>query len=180
MAQAWLSRYPEHPDVLELTVDLTLEKAGNRPSEEMVPLLERYARARPVDPKPRRLLAQLFLSRPDAASATAVIENLEFLDAREQKLTVYATELARRYFARSQASGEGAEDLQRALVKAERATQLAPYEAPPRELAATIAIKAGELDRAERHIRALTILEPSRDIHRQRLGALEKMKRTPR
>lgn len=170
----WLEKHPAHPDVLEMAVAQALDDAGGRATAEMIPLLERYAAARPVDPKPHRLLAQMYLASPDAAEQLRAIEHLEFLDQREQKSTAYATELARRYFARGQ---DG--DLARALAKAERATQIAPYEAPPRELAATIAIKARDFPGAERHILALTRLEPDRPIHLQRLEALRKLRATP-
>ncbi|MCC6321359.1 MAG: hypothetical protein IT438_07985 [Phycisphaerales bacterium] len=166
----WLELYPTHPDVLELAVDQAVKKAGGRATPGMVPLLDRYAAARPVDPKPHRLLAQMYLASPDPAEQLKAIDHLEFLDAREQKLTGYATELAKRYFARN---GEG--DVARAQVKAERATQIAPYEAPPRELAATIAIRNGDFAAARRHIEALIELEPDRDIHKQRLEALKKL-----
>lgn len=171
IVDAWLAQYPDHPDLLEMSLDNALEKSGGKATPEIVPLIERYARARPVDPKPHRLLAQMYLVSADAADRFKAIEHLEYLDAREQKSTAYATELARLYFARA---GEG--DLARARAKAERATQIAPYEAPPRELAATIAISQKDFDGAERHIVALTKLEPDREIHRRRLEALKKLR----
>ncbi len=167
----WLAQYPDHPDLLEMALDNALAKTGGKATPEMAPLIERYAAARPVDPKPHRLLAQMYLASPDASERFKAIEHLEYLDAREQKSTAYATELARLYFARG---GEGDQALARA--KAERATQIAPYEAPPRELAATIAISQKDFDGAERHIVALTKLEPDREIHRRRLEALKKMR----
>jgi Flp pilus assembly protein TadD len=102
----------------------------------------------------------------DAGEAARAMPHLEYLDAREQKTPAYASELARRYAAQR--------EMGRAVVKAERATQLAPYDARPRELAATVAIQAGELQTAERHILALTALEPDRAIHRERLEAVRK------
>lgn len=170
MIADWLERYPTHPDVLELSVTRALKRSGGKAAPDMVELLTRYAAARPVDPKPHRLLAQMYLADASSPDRFKAIEHLEYLDAREQKLTVYATELAKLYFARA---GEG--DLTLAQGKAERATQIAPYEAPPRELAAAIAIKAGDLATARRHIEALVDLEPTRDIHRKRLEALAKL-----
>jgi len=170
VVQAWLEKYPMHPDILELAVVQAVKKAGDKATPELVPLIERYASARPVDPMPHRLLAQMNLATPDPQEQARAITHLEYLDAREQKTTAYATELANRYFARA---GEG--DVARAQAKAERATQIAPYEAPPRELAATIAIKAGDFATAERHISALVQLEPTRAIHKKRLEALKKM-----
>lgn len=173
LVRAWLEQHPGHPDLLELVLDAELRSNGGRATAELVPLIERYASARPVDPKPHRLMAQMLLASEDAQERFRAIEHLEYLDAREQKTTAYATELARLYFARA---GEG--DLERARVKAERATQIAPYVAPPRELAAAIAIKARDFDSAERHIVALTRLEPDREIHAQRLEALRRMRAT--
>ncbi|MFN7021902.1 MAG: hypothetical protein ACK4WH_11315 [Phycisphaerales bacterium] len=170
----WLARHPAHPDVLELALERALKLAGGRASPEMVPLLERYAAARPVDPKPHRLLAQMYLASPDAAERFKAIDHLEYLDAREQKLTAYAAELARLYFARN-ADGDPA----RAQARAERATRIAPYEAPPRELAATIAIGNKDFAAAQRHIEALVQLEPDRDIHKQRLEALKRLAARP-
>lgn len=171
VVEKWLEQYPNHPDLLEMALDNALDKSGGKATPEMVPLIDRYAAARPVDPKPHRLLAQMYLASPEASERLKAIDHLEFLDAREQKSTAYATELARLYFARA---GEG--DLARARAKAERATQIAPYEAPPRELAATIAISQKDFDGAERHIIALTKLEPDREIHQRRLEALRKMR----
>lgn len=160
---ALLAEYPSHPELLEVAVDLALVGTAGRATAENAPLLERYAAARSVDPKPHRLLAQLYL---DSGEWERAIPHLEYLDAREQKTPAYATELARRYAARREMPG--------AMAKAERATQLAPYDARPRELAAAVAIQAGELRTAERHILALTMLEPDRAIHRDRLEAIRK------
>jgi hypothetical protein len=171
LVQTWLEQYPAHPDLLELALEDALSNSGGKATPELVPLINRYAAARPVDPKPHRLLAQMYLASADPAERASAIEHLEYLDAREQKLTAYATQLAKLYFARNQ---EG--DLALARAKAERATQLAPYEAPPRELAATIAISQKDYAAAERHIIALTKLEPDRAIHQQRLEALRNMK----
>jgi Flp pilus assembly protein TadD len=77
-------------------------------------------------------------------------------------------ELAKRYAALS--------DMDRALAKAARATQISPYDARTREFAATICLRGGDLAGAERHIRALIAIEPDREIHKQRLDALLKKK----
>lgn len=161
---SWLEAYPTHPDVLELAVERALQRSGGEAMPNMVELLERYADARPVDPLPHRLLASYFLeTAPDAA-----IEHLEWLDAREQHSVAYAAELARRYAALEQWND--------AHDRAERATQLAPYRADLRELAATMSIKASRLDDAQRHLEALVVLEPDRTIHVKRLEALESLR----
>ena len=57
--------------------------------------LERYAKARPVDPLPHRLLATLALSHAGSGGAAeSAIPHLEYLDAREQNSGSYAAELA--------------------------------------------------------------------------------------
>lgn len=165
----WLERHPEHPDLLELAVNQSLAASGGEPTPDMAPLLERYAAARPVDPMPHRHLARLYMQNGsgDESSLRAAIPHLEFLDAREQHSPVYAVELARRY----QALG----DLERAGAKAERAAIIAPFEGRYRELAATIAIQRRDLTTARRHVAALVRLEPDREVHRQRLEAVERM-----
>jgi predicted Zn-dependent protease len=166
---ALLAEFPAHPDLLEIAVDAALAASDGRATADNAALLERYAAARPVDPKPHRLLAQMYLARAaagDADAARLAVAHLEYLDAREQKTPAYATELARRYAATG--------DWARARAKAERATQISPYDARPRELAATIAIQAGDLAAAERHILALTVLEPDRAVHTQRLEAVRR------
>ncbi len=161
----WLAQYPESPSVLMLAVRERLKKNGGKADAEMVPLLEKYAAARPVDPLPHKTLAAFYLAGPDAAEA---IPHLEYLDAREQHSSGYAIELARRYAA--------AGDLDTAAKKAARATQIAPYDPANREFAATIALRRKDYSTAERHIRALIVLEPDREVHKQRLEALERLR----
>jgi hypothetical protein len=109
----WSVTHPEHPDVLELRLTDELERTGGRATEAMVPLLDRYARARPVDPLPHRLLAQLHLA---AGRGSDAIPHLEYLDAREQYAPTWAAELAKRYAA--------AGDWERAWARALRATRI--------------------------------------------------------
>ncbi len=174
MVTKWLEQYPRHPDALELAVDNAVQQNKGRATPDIEPLINRYAAARPVDPKPHRLLARMYLeaAATDAANlneqAAKAIPHLEFLDQREQKLPTYAMELARRYAALG--------EMPKAAASAERATQIDPFNPVPRELAATIAIQSKDLAGAERHIEALTQLEPTRDIHKQRLEAIRKMR----
>jgi hypothetical protein len=172
---AWLVEFPSHPDVLELAARMALDNAGVRPegespmaTPEIAPLLEQYAAARPVDPMPHRELARMYLSMTnlDAENARKAIPHLEYLDAREQRSPVYAMELARRYAA--------LKDYENATAKAERATQITPFDADMRELAATINVQAGRLETAERHILALIELEPNQPVHERRLEAVRK------
>lgn len=175
LTQSLLEKYPDHPDLLELAVkDAAQQDAGPGSSKgaksiapEAVPLLERYAAARPVDPLPHQLLANLYLNgeHPDPDRA---VEHLEYLDAREQYQPVYAAELARRYAARK--------DWDKAWAKVERATQIAAYDPGLRELAATIALKRSDLAGAERHVSALVLLEPDVAKHEERLQAIRNIR----
>ncbi len=177
MVTKWLEQFPRHPDVLELAVDNAILQNKGRATPEIEPLINRYAAARPVDPKPHRLLARMYLdsAATNAANlneqAAKAIPHLEFLDQREQKLPTYAMELARRYAARG--------EMPKAAASAERATQIDPFNAVTRELAATIAMQSKDLAGAERHIEALAQIEPTRDIHKQRLEAIRKLRAGP-
>lgn len=163
MIERWLTRFPGHPEVLALKVRKALA-ANPKPGPEMRPLLEAFAKARPVDPMPVRHLARLALS---GGTPTEAIPYLEWLDAREQSTPTYAAQLAALYYGRG--------DLDKASDKAERATRVAPYEASHRELAATIAVKRGDKATARRHIQFLMALEPDREVHKRRLEALERL-----
>ncbi len=158
-----LEQYPDHPDLLQMKIEYTVFERGGRVDDSMVPLLEHYARVRPVDPLPHRHLARLYLESDDKSRA---IEHLEFLDAREQSSPSYAIELARRYAAIS--------EWDRAWAKISRATQISPFDAGHRELAATVALRRGDYASAERHIVALTELEPQHELHQKRLEAVRR------
>lgn len=163
---AWLAEQPDNPFVLEGVVATLAEKGPITAAD--VAVCERYAAARPVDPLPHKLLAAFYLGGEGRDAAMAV-PHLEYLDAREQSTPGYAMELARRY--------RDAKDFAKALAKADRATQVSPYDAKVREFAATVAMVAGDFGVAERNIRALIALEPDREIHAKRLEALQKMTR---
>ena len=173
--EAWVSKHlaehPDHPDLLELAITQGLAAAGGSVPAELVPTLERYAAARPVDPMPHRHLARLLLNRADASpggpTPSDALPHLEFLDAREDKKPTYAAQLAAIY---AQAG-----DLERATAKADRAVRIAPYDPRQRELAAGIALQRQDIEAARRHIEALVLLEPEQDIHRLRLEAVKKL-----
>lgn len=164
-----IDRYPEHPDVLEALVSRALKGSPRNLTAETVSLLERYAKARPVDPLPHKRLAAHYLSA--GQDAGRAVEHLEYLDAREQYAIEYAVELARIYAA--------AKDKENAVRKSERAVSLAPFDASVRELAATVALIFGDNDAAYRHIEALTVIEPEREIHKRRLDALSLRMKPP-
>jgi tetratricopeptide (TPR) repeat protein len=162
--QTALAEHPDHPDLLQLAVQLTLRATGGEPTPEIAGLLDRYARARPVDPLPRRLLAKLALAGAMDDAPDRAIEHLEFLDAHEMRSPAYALALAERYALAGR--------MDDAWAKARRATLIAPFDAPTREQAARIALLRGDLTGAERELVALTELEPDRDLHKRRLEAL--------
>lgn len=171
-----LREHPTNPFVLDAALDALLAARGAAgPTGEDVALLRAYAQARPVDPLPHRLLARLLLAGAvPGESPDAAVPHLEFLDAREQNSPSFALELAR-IFARQA-------NWPRALASITRATQIAPYDPALREEAARIVLRAAgagaapqrdvQLRDAERHLWALTIIEPNRPEHRQRLEAL--------
>ncbi len=170
MVDRWLEEYPDHPDVLDLKIDFALAETRGQPTPEMEGLLKHYARARPVDPKPHRLLAKLYLkggALEDAAPERS-IPHLEFLDARETRSPIYAIELSRRYAAMG--------DWDNAWDKAIRATRVAPFSASYREFAAAVALKRGDFDSAEHQVVALTMIEPDREIHQKRLERIRQMR----
>ena len=119
-----------------------------------------------MDPSPHRYLARLYLDIDQGESA---IPHLEFLDGREQKTAAYAIELARQYAA--------IKDWDNAWDKISRAVEIAPFDPGHRELAATVALRRGDYVAAERHILALTELEPQHELHKKRLEAVRKRRR---
>lgn len=162
---ALLDTYPDHPQLIEKLARDRLEASNGRPTPEIAPLLTRWANAVPVADEPRRML--VLLAREDGIDPAddTTLGYLEHLDARAQYTGAYAAELARLYMARDEAT--------KALAKSQRAVNIEPFDAATRELAATIAWRAGEFTLARDHVEALTIIEPDRDIHQQRLDAMD-------
>ncbi len=164
LVEYWMLEHPDHPDLLELYLQEQITINGGVVDERHIELLERYAAARPVDPMPHQNLARLYLASDEPERA---IPHLEFLDARENYSAAYASRLARLHTAQG--------NRERAFEFATRATRVAPFDATNREIAAAAAIQAGQLSEAERHILALTEIEPDRDQHRLRLDALRRL-----
>lgn len=169
-----LEANPEHPELLALAMDAALEERGGVPDASMADLLERTARARPMDDRPHRALARLYLTLGGAADAQSAddpagraISHLEWLDAREVHSPAYASELARLYAERG--------DLERAREKALRVARIAPFDADSREMAARVAIAAKDWPAARHQIESLIAIEPDREIHKKRLAALDAM-----
>lgn len=159
----WLQEYPDHPDLLKMQLRQQVDATGGR-DESLIPLLEKYVKARPVDPFSYKRLADIWLHSPTPEKA---IPYLEQLDIREEKTPVYALNLARMY----REFGEK----EFALKKVTRALQINPYNADNRELAAEIAFEAGRLVLVRKHIVALTIIEPNRPRHQKRLQAIDQL-----
>ncbi|MCH8821937.1 MAG: tetratricopeptide repeat protein [Planctomycetes bacterium] len=160
---SWLKKYPDHPDLLQLQLRRQVEAIGGQ-DKSLIPLLEKYVKARPVDPFSYKRLADIWLH---SSSPEKAIPYLEQLDIREEKTPVYALTLARMY------RENGEKEL--ALKKATRALQINPYNADNRELAAEIAFESGQLDLVRKHIVALTIIEPDRPRHKKRLIAIDQL-----
>jgi tetratricopeptide (TPR) repeat protein len=163
--QRWYEVRPEHPDVLALLAEGTIGRTPTTLSEADMKLLERYGRVRAVDPMPHQVLARFYMETDDPSRA---IPHLEYLDAREQRSAAYAVELARLYAA----GGEW----DRAWAKSVRAISIAPFDGDHRELAATVAIRRGDLASAEEQLVALSDLEPDREQHKKRIEALRAMR----
>ena len=170
----WLTEYPRPSGPAREPPDEAVEAHAGNAVPETVDLVEQHhAAARQSIPRHAPSSPRCTSTRPRpppsdlAAQAAKAIPHLEFLDQREQKVPTYAMELAKRYAALN--------DLAKATAKAERATQIDPFNPRPRELAAAIAIRAKDWPAAERHITALTLIVPTLDLHKKRLEALKKL-----
>lgn len=159
-----LAEHPDHPGLLEYKIAFALVDADVRLTDEQLALLERMADLRPPDDAPHRRLARHHLAADSFDERLLAVPHLEFLDAREINSPAYAAELAELY--------AKTDRLDLAKQKAERASSIAPFDATLREQAARYAILAGDMEAAERHLIALIIIEPDRDIHQRRLDAL--------
>lgn len=162
-----LERHPDHPELLEFKIGFALSRVGERLTDEQLGLLERMMALRPSDDAPHRRLARHYLAADTFAERVRAVEHLEFLDVREIHSPAYAAELAGLYAKLG--------DHARAHAKAERAATIAPFDAAQREQAARMALLAGDRAAAERHLVALTIIEPDREVHARRLEALRGM-----
>ncbi|MBL9141174.1 MAG: hypothetical protein JNK53_04850, partial [Phycisphaerae bacterium] len=162
---AWLAKYPAHPDLLEMWLRRKL-KDDAPPDAAALARLQAYATARPMDTWPLRVLAKAAL---DAGDTAAALGPMRSLSALEDTNPVYALELAR--MERSQGNARAA------LDQATRAVRIDPYDVRTRELAAALAVEAGDLDAAKLHIVALIALEPTVEKHALRLERIDSMLR---
>jgi tetratricopeptide (TPR) repeat protein len=167
-----LAENPNHPDVLEIAARRAVSRCASMDAlavtggidDATAELLERYSKSRPLDPWPHQRLAARAMARSESATAR---DHLMFLDARADNDPSFALEVAR--------IGRAAKEPKAALIAAERAARIDPYSAPTRELAASCALEAGELDAARIHIFALTMIEPDRAQHRRRLERIDEL-----
>ncbi len=165
-----LAAHPNHPDVLELAARRSVARSAAL-DESIAPggidassavLLTRYSVSRPLDPWPHQRMAARALAVHDATSA---VEHLKFLDARADNDPSFARALADNLRVLKRST--------EALVAAERAARIDPYDAATRELAATCAMEARNLTAARVHIFALTLIEPTREQHKKRLERID-------
>lgn len=165
---AWgLSDDNEKARSVEAGIKLLMSTGEWEMNEETAGLLHEWARLVPIAEEPHRLLARHYLKQEDAESQAKATEHLEFLDARAQYTPAYAAALGKRY------AESGERDL--AYIKAERAVSIAPYDADQRELAARVALVAEKYTEAERHLDALTKIEPDRPMHKERLTRVQEL-----
>ncbi|MHC4975219.1 MAG: peptidase MA family metallohydrolase [Planctomycetota bacterium] len=165
-----VEEHPSHAELLQRGAQLAHQENGDELSQEAARWLSRYSRARPSDDTPHRVLARHYLESDRTADLRRAREHLEYLDLREQYSAIYARELARV----SMRLG----DLESSWRSALRATQIAPFDASNRELAATVALQRRDFESAEHHLTVLAEIEPGRDRHKQRLEALKRLRET--
>ena len=163
----WAEQLPDHAEIVEIAARMAVPAGTREIGPEVVPLLEAWAKAVPIAEEPHRLLARYYLEQEDAAEQDRALVHLEFLDARAQYTPAYAAALAKRY-------AEIGEK-EKAVAKGERAVSIAPYDADQRELAARVTLVAGLYEDTQRHLDALTKIEPDRTQHQVRLDRVREL-----
>ncbi len=160
-----LTEMPDHPVLLQISAALAIKAEEY---DDATQLVERYAKVRPVDPWIDRARLRIALHQSNAKAAIAPLKRL---DARESTFGDYAYQLAELY--RQTNNIEGAQ------TAAKRALWREPFNGKFRELAATIALQAGDFEEALHQMKALAALEPHQAIHQLRIAAiLQKLGRT--
>lgn len=159
-----LAEHPLHPGLLKLMAQRALAGTDREAAVEAVQM---YREARPIDPWADRALVSLAMEaaeESDAGFDQAAIDALRRLDKLDNRMGDWAFQLASVLRKR----GEYAHAYDAIM----RSLQREPYNGTYRELAATIALQAGNTDRAVRHLQAMPKLEPDRAIHYLRLAAI--------
>ena len=159
--ESWLREYPGNPDVLSLRLNLATISYS---TQSYISRLESYQAARPVDPMPFRVLADLYLKSNEPQNA---VPYLEELDRREQSTGAFAAELAGLYRQQKMYA--------RAEAKVQRALIIEPFNAGYRELAAAVALQEKDYAEARHQLVALSRIEPDRPQHTKRLQALNRL-----
>ena len=155
---ALLAEHPDHPVVLRHAAEAALSAFDYAGAES---LLNRYALARPIDTWADRQLAELLVARDRPDEAVGYLEHLDRIEEFDSTVARMLTRIFRR-----------AERLDDAQRSAQRILDREPYDPGSRELGAAIALQRGNFATAERHLVALTIIEPKRARHHVRLAAL--------
>ncbi|MCA9302836.1 MAG: tetratricopeptide repeat protein [Phycisphaerales bacterium] len=161
-----LESHPDHPQLMNIKIGFLLDDGPDRLTDEWTQRIEQYAQLNPAEETPHRLLARHYLAGESRDEQWKAVEHLEYLDAREVHSSAYADELAMIYAKNGM--------VEKAVEKAMVAVRRAPFNAHAREQAARVALIAGDLRTAAHQIRVLTELEPDREIHTQRLEAIER------
>jgi tetratricopeptide (TPR) repeat protein len=157
----WLTQHPSHPELLRLRAQVLLLTPD---TQAKLDALDAYTQARPVDPWPVRERARLAIAAGDDDAARRALEALDQQEGMSPEFAKALVLLHRK-----------AGRLNQAAHYAQRALHRDPFNASLRELAATVELQRGQRDQALRHVQALTLLEPDRPIHQQRLEALQKL-----
>ena len=163
----WMQEFPDNAVLVERWARLMVPDGVDILDDTSAEALERWAEAVPVAEKPHTILARYYLNSEDSTEQDRAIGHLEFLDARAQYTPAYAAALAKRCAER------GEHD--KALAKALRAVEIAPYDADQRELAARVALVAKRFAIAARQLDALTKIEPDRPIHKRRFERMQEI-----
>ncbi|MCH2139332.1 MAG: hypothetical protein MK074_09830, partial [Phycisphaerales bacterium] len=142
-----------------------LHRTSDAATDDRTMLLQRLCALRPLDPWPRRELAQ---RHRDAGEPGAAADVLQELAHNRDTTPALLDDLAMT----QRAAGR----TESALLTMAHAVSMNPYDVPQRERAAALALEAGRLDLAQTHIEALVLLEPDESLHRKRLEALTRQR----
>ena len=166
--RAFLERFPSHPDLLEAVIRRRIASGLDATDPLTAELLERYAKARPVDPYPHREFAR---GLRGLDRATDALPHLREVDLHTDKDPAIAAECAK--------LGSLVGEFGQAAASAERAVRMNPFDPSLRELAAKCWIEANDLERARVHLLALLELEPGRPVHQRRVDRLDELLHAP-
>lgn len=153
-----LTEKPEHPVLLQVSAALAMQDEDYKSASQFV---ERFAEVRPVDPWVDRMQLQIALRENKPKDAIAPLVDL---DSTESMIGDYAYQLTELY----RQTG----NIEAAAGSSKRAVGRAPFNPKYRELAATVALQAGDMDEALHQMKVLAELEPHQAIHQLRVAAI--------